>query len=364
MGNFQVSDSTLKTNITTESNILPYLVKLRPVNYQMNPSALPSMHMSQGLQHGFLSQEVQVLFPEIVKPIHHPAVYDSLGNVVTPGTTILGMDYTKIIPLNTQAIIELNRDVQNATLSDMALKNNIVDLNNSLEKILALHGVTYKWNSGAIDSLQLDNKTHIGFISQEVYDVDSLLTFEGQEGFLHVDYERVVPVIVEAMQEMNDIVVLQNDSIQILNSVVNSQQGQIDDLNDRLTHLENCLSGILPFLCYLNNSMIEPTQEEVQQQLKNHIEVVLEDTETVILSQNVPNPFAETTTINFTVPQAVQKAQIHFYDAQGKLVKTVDLKERGEGSITVFASDLSTGVYTYTLIADGAHIATKRMVKE
>lgn len=48
----------------------------------------------------------------------------------------------------------------------------------------------------------------------------------------------------------------------------------------------------------------------------------------------------------------------------GKLIKTVDIRERGLGSITVFGSDLSSGTYMYTLVADGVNVATKKMVKE
>jgi hypothetical protein len=36
----------------------------------------------------------------------------------------------------------------------------------------------------------------------------------------------------------------------------------------------------------------------------------------------------------------------------------------GFGSFTVFGSDLSRGTYTYSLVADGIVVATKRMVKE
>jgi len=143
-----------------------------------------------------------------------------------------------------------------------------------------------------------------------------------------------------------------------------AQQSEIDDLNDRLTQLENCLSGILPFLCQMNNSSIQPTQEIVQEQLRAAINVNLSDRNSVVLNQNVPNPFAESTIIKFSIPASVQKAQIHFYDGQGKLINSVDIVERGNGQLNVFANDLSTGVYTYSLVADGQIVSTKRMVKE
>ncbi len=83
----------------------------------------------------------------------------------------------------------------------------------------------------------------------------------------------------------------------------------------------------------------------------------------IVLDQNVPNPFAEQTIIHFSIPETVKKAQIHFYNMQGRIIQSVEITERGLGSLTVFGSDLSTGTYTYTLVADGINVATKKMVK-
>jgi hypothetical protein len=189
---------------------------------------------------------------------------------------------------------------------------------------------------------------------------------------MHVEYDKVVPILAEAMQELNGQVVYQDSIIEVLTNENLAQQAQIEDLNDRLTQLENCLSGILPFLCQMNNASIQPTQQEVQEQLasllpsaeRTAINVNLSNKNAIVLNQNVPNPFAESTTITYSVTTSVQKAQIHFYDGTGKLINSVDITERGNGQLNVFANDLSSGVYTYSLVADGQVVSTKRMVKE
>lgn len=56
------------------------------------------------------------------------------------------------------------------------------------------------------------------------------------------------------------------------------------------------------------------------------------------------------------------KAQLMFYNAQGKLIQTLDLATRGAGSLNVFAHDLSTGTYTYMLLIDGEVKATRKMI--
>ena len=92
--------------------------------------------------------------------------------------------------------------------------------------------------------------------------------------------------------------------------------------------------------------------------------VKLSDKNVIILDQNVPNPFAESTVISYNITANFSKAQINFVNANGKIIKTHDIVEKGQGQLTVFANDLSSGVYTYTLVVDGKIIDSKRMIKE
>lgn len=94
------------------------------------------------------------------------------------------------------------------------------------------------------------------------------------------------------------------------------------------------------------------------------INVELSDGENIVLNQNAPNPFAERTVITYSIPKSVQNAQIVFYDKYGRLMKKVSINERGAGRLNVFGNDLSSGTYSYSLIADGRIIATKFMVKQ
>ena len=68
--------------------------------------------------------------------------------------------------------------------------------------------------------------------------------------------------------------------------------------------------------------------------------------------------------ISYLITDDVKQAQIYFYDNKGTILKIVDINEKGAGQLNVFASDLSSGNYRYTLIADGKVIETKTMVKQ
>ena len=83
--------------------------------------------------------------------------------------------------------------------------------------------------------------------------------------FKGVDYISLIPILVGGIKEQQ-AQIYEKDSL-------------INDLNDRLTQLENCLSGILPLLCQMSNSIVEPTGEDLQRELLNAINVELRWTE-------------------------------------------------------------------------------------
>ncbi len=362
-GNIQVnndlitSDSMFKTNVTRLNSSLSLIQSLKPVSYKMDDSNYPQMNFDNHLQFGFIAQDVAQVFPNLVYDSYRPSSIDSLGNPIDSAVTFKSLNYTGLIPVNTQAIIELNQKVDKATLSDQSIKTNVQDLTGSLVKVLDMRGVSYDWNHTVHPELNLDSVSHVGFIAQEIQQIDPRLTFMTNDSLLHIEYDKVVPILAEAIQELND-------SIGVRDSIIHAQSAQITDLNNRLTNLENCLSALLPTLCSMNQSLIQNNSAEQQALVRKDIAVTLSSKDAIVLDQNVPNPFAEQTVINFSIPETVKKAQIHFYDGQGKLMQSVDVADRGLGSLTVFGADLSSGVYTYTLVADGQVVATKKMMKQ
>ena len=58
----------------------------------------------------------------------------------------------------------------------------------------------------------------------------------------------------------------------------------------------------------------------------------------------------------------IQSANLFFFDINGRTIKSVNV-ETGYGVVTVFASNLSTGLYSYTLLIDDKAVETKKMMK-
>ncbi len=75
-----------------------------------------------------------------------------------------------------------------------------------------------------------------------------------------------------------------------------------------------------------------------------------------------PNPFNPTTTIEFALP-TTEMVSLNVYNINGQLVNTLvnGAMDAGNHSVTFDASNLSSGVYLYTIEA-GAYTATNKMV--
>lgn len=80
------------------------------------------------------------------------------------------------------------------------------------------------------------------------------------------------------------------------------------------------------------------------------------------LSQNSPNPFSNTTTISFTLPQQYQAAKIIITNKSGIVLRQVNVTGNGKKNLTLDASAFSVGAYQYALYIDGRLIDSKQMI--
>jgi len=81
--------------------------------------------------------------------------------------------------------------------SDRKLKEDIISLNSSQNNILKLRPVSYKWRQS--------NISDVGFIAQELAEVfPKLVQTDEDSGLQHVDYVRLIPYLVDAIQTQNE----------------------------------------------------------------------------------------------------------------------------------------------------------------
>jgi hypothetical protein len=81
-----------------------------------------------------------------------------------------------------------------------------------------------------------------------------------------------------------------------------------------------------------------------------------------VMSQNVPNPFTNETTIQYSIPSIVTNASIEVYDLIGKKMGTYPLLIKGESSLKITSDKLAAGMYIYSIIGDGKVMESKRMI--
>ena len=81
----------------------------------------------------------------------------------------------------------------------------------------------------------------------------------------------------------------------------------------------------------------------------------------IILGQNIPNPFDNSTLIPFRIPKNCNDASIVISEsATGKIVRVIPVTCR-ETQLSLDTGSLTSGTYSYSLYADGTLIQTKQM---
>ena len=180
-------------------------------------------------------------------------------------------------------------------------------IDSPLEKLMKLNGILYQSSvsetSGDGKQMVPSSKYRIGLRSEEVQSVVPEVVYTTQEG--------ETGLLIEAMKE---------------------QQATISELQAAVNELKS------------------PSTIESQA------------SDNAALLQNVPNPFDKETRIGYTLPSTVSSAQLLVYDLQGNQLKNIPVISRGKGEVVIQASELSAGMYVYTLLADGKEVATKRMI--
>ncbi len=212
--------------------------------------------------------------------------------------------------------------------SDKRLKQNIKDFKDGLDIIQKIEPVTFQYNGRA--GLPTE-KEYVGIIAQDIQQIAPYMVgaFEYKEGETKKDYLSFDPSALDF----------------ILINAIKEQQALIDELKQEIQSLRN------------DGNQANSTLRESH---TNH--QYISDNEVIILEQNRPNPFHKNTSIAYAVPNSVAKAHIYIYDMNGKQLKDIEIKERGNGSIQIEGNTLKAGMYLYTLIADGKEAAVKRMI--
>jgi trimeric autotransporter adhesin len=220
--------------------------------------------------------------------------------------------------------------------SDQRYKKDIKTIESAAEKILALEGKSYAFkenastkNDSSVARLAFHEGRQFGFLAQEMKEVLPELVREDEDGYLAVNYDGIIPVLVEAFKELKGT----NEKLE---GEINRLQQEIAQLSGKEDAYTPGKQGHPDF-----NKIIEPS---------------------IILHQNVPNPFDQSTEIRYEVPVGARQVNLYVYNLEGKEIAKFSHLPAGKGSVKITAFQLETGTYLYSLIADGKVLDTKRMI--
>jgi len=143
------------------------------------------------------------------------AALTTAAGLIVDGTKVgINVNETTDIPLTYQLEVSGSIRASQAvyTNSDRIFKENITPIQQGLSRILSSQGVSFNWIGKKPEEIQL------GFIAQDLENTMPEAVAVDKEGHLSVNYDSVIPVLVEAIKD---------------------QQKLIEDLQQRLTLLEN-----------------------------------------------------------------------------------------------------------------------------
>ncbi len=218
------------------------------------------------------------------------------------------------------------------TLSDARMKKNVNTIQNASDLVNQLRGVRYDLIANKLPGIdeeaaaRINGENQLGFIAQEVKKVlPELVIFEEETGMNMVNYEGVIPVLVEAFQEHHALLEEKDELITALES-------QVDNLEARLAKIEQLLA---------------------QSAIGERSETTAKAPSTKLASISAyPNPGNGDFTVRFEPVHFEKSAAVVVRDLNGNEVARQPV-ENGSTELRLQLQDAASGTYFYQLLVDG-----------
>lgn len=104
-----ISDSDMKKNIAVIGSPLQSIIKLQPRIFEYNTDKYKTLHLKQGVQYGFLANNMQEVFPGMVST---KTVSYMFGKNTYRDSQIHTIDEAKLIPVLVASIQELHSEIE------------------------------------------------------------------------------------------------------------------------------------------------------------------------------------------------------------------------------------------------------------
>ncbi|HRH49911.1 MAG TPA: tail fiber domain-containing protein [Panacibacter sp.] len=278
----------------------------------------------------------------------------NISNATAIGTGAI-VDAPNKVRIGSTGVTSIGAQIGWTTFSDGRYKKNIKQDVQGLAFINSLQPITYTVDINGLNDYYDKGRKHDssyekmkatmkestdkaakivynGFIAQEVEKAAEKLNYnfsgvdkpQSKDGLYGLRYADFVVPLVKAVQELSK----ENEEQKKINADL---QNQIDELKLLI-------------------------QSGNQQSIN-----INQSSSSANLEQNIPNPFDQSTIINYTLPAKYSNAKIIVTDNSGKTIKQFILSTAGKGSVSIAAGALANGLYHYALYVDGKMIDSKKM---
>ena len=88
--------------------------------------------------------------------------------------------------------------------SDIRLKENISKIEGSLEKLSQISGYQHYWNKIAQEMHPERTMLDVGVIAQEVQKILPSAVIERDDGYLAVNYDKIIPLLIESIKALKE----------------------------------------------------------------------------------------------------------------------------------------------------------------
>jgi hypothetical protein len=100
------SDAALKVKMNDVTSATAKLLQLNPKTYEMDWASYPDLGLTDRPQIGLIAQDLEAVFPELVRDVVPLAIPDSVGNLVPSTASYKAVNYDGLIPVLIAAIKE------------------------------------------------------------------------------------------------------------------------------------------------------------------------------------------------------------------------------------------------------------------
>ena len=143
--------------------------------------------------------------PLIVNPNASQIQEVPAGDVVTLINNIASSNKTSGALVVTGGVgiggaLNVGGDITAFSSSDVSLKENITPISNAVDKVRSISGNTFTWNEKSV----YNGKEGTGIIAQEIEALELPgVTETREDGTKAVRYDRLVPLLIEAIKELD-----------------------------------------------------------------------------------------------------------------------------------------------------------------